>query len=236
MAIASGLCLAVPALVDHKQCNGAAGCITAAMNNTGATLMTAYVSCQVSSTAGVSISDTSGNSWSNMIWQSMSSRFELTYPLHGTLWYVTNPTVTSSQSVILSGASSFCTMFVASFSGTGAVDVFNSASSDPTLSPTSFQPGSVTVASGELAVSGFGTYCGGSCNTPAISVGSSFSIAESANANTMLDGGIAYYVQPSTGALNPSWSAAIITDGAVAHIISFSGPSTGRGPRHRVTQ
>lgn len=224
-----------PSLVDHKVCSiSGSSCTTAAMNNTGATVLVAYNSCLDNGSVDPSVvTDSSGNTWSKLTGQTATG----SNVVNGTLWYVIGPVVTSSQTVTLSMISVACTLFAASFNGTlttGAVDQSNGATSGSNLTQSTIQPGSITPgANGELLVTGLGVYCLTNCSTPVVGIDTGFTLIDSTNANSVVDGGLAYFVQSSAAAINPTWSAGPVSAGIVSTITSFKVPAAPGGEKHR---
>jgi len=105
-----------------------------------------------------------------------------------------------------SGAATFMNMFVLAVSGnTGTpIDVTNHFYANP-APRTSMQPGSITPSlSGELIVTGMAMT--NSTDTTAAITGGFHAITIPQSTGNSYFGGMAYFVQPSAGAINPTWS------------------------------
>lgn len=137
------------------------------------------------------------------------------------LWYVTNASVGTSASFTVScSGNCYSVLFVAAFSGgpsSSAVDQLNANNINGVAS---IGPGSVTTtASGDLlvAVESVNNTSG------TVSINSSFTITDqvSGTGGNNYGGALAYLVQSSAGAVNPTWTYANTVSTTDAGIISF---------------
>lgn len=236
--LSCALWAAAPAPVDNKKCSvSGPTCTTPAMNNTGATVLNAYVSClgQVSPASPV-VSDSLSNTWVLEDFQASTGANVAS----GSLYRVIGPTVSASQTVTVSSVGSACTLFAASFSGTkttGPTDKTNGVTSGAALTQTTTQPSITTTASGELLFMGMATYCITGCGTPSVSFNSGFNLLDSTNANSVADGGIGWLVQGAAGSISPTGSAGNVSAGIVSSLTSFKVPaSTSTVKHHSITQ
>lgn len=144
------------------------------------------------------------------------------------LYYCANPTVGTGHTVTFSQGLSYPVISVAVFSGvttTSPFDVENGANS---TTNTSLAPGSVTpTANGEVLISVLSlaaAYSG-------LGIDSSFSIAQSQaySGGNNMGGAIAYYVQPTAAAINPTWSWTSSV-GCATTIASFKAAAAAANP------
>jgi hypothetical protein len=185
-----------------------------AINTTGATLIVVISAAQNSS---LTITDSVGNTWSNLT-QVSSNGYQQIY-------YVVNPTTSASHTFSNSTSSYNPTICIMAFSGTATSSAFDQQNTGTQNYGNTVQPGSVTpsvnnevVITGMSAVNAVGTVTiNGSYSAPigqAFNSGGSFNIAAY----------MSYLVQTSATATNPTWSFTT-TDGAQASIATFKAPS-----------
>ncbi len=201
---------------------GSGGGESAGIDTTGATLLAIHGS-SFSSITGVS--DSKGNTWVPLTEQNQAgSRFSR-------LWYAENPTVGAGHTFTVAGSLIFSYMVAASFSGVATSSPFDVENGDDVAGVSAIQPGSVTPSEDdELFVTGM---CSASGNgTPAID--SSFSVIASQIfvGGTSMAGGMAYKVQTSAGAENPTWSWVDANNAAaiIAVFLSAGAPPAGGLP------
>ena len=183
------------ALVAHGFKTGSGA--TSALNMTGATLLVACVEGQNSPTAPT---DSSSNIWQTASAAGASYVAQL---IAVQVYYVYNPTVTSSQTFTNTYANS--SMTVAGFSGTlttsGVYDT-GTGNGSAGVHSTTIQPGSITVTAGELLFS-----CAYSSGSGGWSVDSSFVPLDSPTpfGQSAEDA----YLVAGAGAVNPTWTTTL---------------------------
>jgi hypothetical protein len=197
---------------------GENGGATGAIDTTGANLIVVGVVAFDGAPGTANLSDSKSNAYTELTAREFSSS-DLR------LFYKENATVGSGHTFTFSRASSFPTILIAAFSGgkaSSAFDVQNGASNGSAV--TSFQPGSVTPSEDNellIALLGFG-------DVAARSIDSSFAITNQHGFGTgnNIGGALAYKIQTSAGAENPTWSW-VGNDVAGAAIATFKAEPTG---------
>lgn len=165
---------------------------TGAVDTTGANLIVISVS---SYNSAVAPTDSKGNTWTPL-----TDRLNGAY--HERLYYCASPTVGSGHTFTAAGAASYPTICVLAFSGAHATP-FDQESGGGAASGTSSQPGSITPSEDNcVLVTGVDFGAG-----VAASINGSFT-ASSVDYDTSdhMGGGIAYKIQTTAGAENPTWS------------------------------
>lgn len=197
LALASGYTAhAAIALVTNKNCNGTS-CTTAAANNTGATLFVVSVANYSSDACAVPVSDSSSNTWVHLTGYGNDAGAS---NRHICISYVKNPTVTSSQTISITGGVSAAGVTFASFSGTdltSPLDQQNGIANSVTT--TTVQPGSVTPAQNNELV--YSAICSNNSSTSSIDSGMT-----KINSTATIMFADAYKVQTSAAAINPTWT------------------------------
>jgi hypothetical protein len=152
-------------------------------------------------------SDSSSNTW-----LTAKSQTQSTCPGSTAIYYVQNPSVTASQTFTASatGGLTYPSIQVQGFTGsTGTpLDVTNSATSGGSNVATK-QPGSITPGqNGELVVSDVLWCPNGSGSGTTVSIDSGFTITDqnSYSPNNAEGGALAYIVQTTAAAVNPTWT------------------------------
>lgn len=190
---------------------------TASINMTGATLI--VISHTWYNVVGRSpISDSSSNSYTAL------NNYTAGSVLSTTLFYVASPTVTSSMTFTAgSVGGNFPVICVAGFSGTAASTPFDVQNGGGSLGFNPVQPGSITPSvNNELVVSGYGNAASGAPNTMSIDSGFTISSQTAGAAGASWGGAIAYLIQTSASAVNPTWSTTSVTaSSSQANIASF---------------
>ena len=210
--------MAIAHVVSTAQgASGAGNFTTSAINTTGANLIVVAL-CVYHPGTGLALSDSASNTWTGLTQQG-------TGDTRVRLFYCFNPTISATHTFTASGSNIYATVGVSAFSGAKAFDQesagFASATNDVTA-----QPGSLTPPVDHcLLVTGLSIIPGTS-----ITVNSSFN-ASVVNylASNHAGGGIAYKIQTTAGAENPTWSWTTAGDRASA-MASFSPKGVG----HRV--
>jgi hypothetical protein len=192
---------------------------TAGIDTTGATLIVLFVH---QDTAAQGVSDSKGNTWTSLTSQTGGvSGTNNT----GRLWYCVNPTVGSGHT--FSAAVAYGAIAALALAGNAAVPFDQENGSGSTSSVTSRQPGSITPSEDDCIVVA-GTGIGGSNSNHAIDGG--FTIAGDLNgiSGTQYGGFIAYLIQTSATAANPtsSWTTSNVSASVIA---SFKAAAGGGG-------
>lgn len=202
-------------LVAHTQIVGAAnGGTSPPFNPTGATLLVANVSEYSGGTPHVTISDSSSNTWTCLTSQNATPQETL-----DTLCYVANPTTTSSQTVTIAGTGTFSTAQIAAFNGVRTLSPFDPGVQNGNKAGgplTTIQPGSVTPSlANSLVVTGISF--GAPAGAITVSGGGGYTQTDTQQyvASTTESGSLAYQIQTTATATNPTW-----TDGASASAAS----------------
>lgn len=213
-------------LVSHvaaRSTNGN-GFTTGSIVTTGASLLIASVS-HYSGIANPTISDSKGN-----IWVALTPRVSPANFARNILYYVLNPTVGTGHTFTLTGNNTFGGICVAAFAGVKTTSAFESETGNSANASTSIQTGSLTPSEdNELIVSGL-------ClrdisNTgDTMSVNSGFTISDQniGAFNQAISGALAYLIQGTAAAVNPTWSWTT-SDNVAATIACFKADPTG-GP------
>ena len=199
------------ALVTNVLAHGGAAPTSAAVDTTGANLIVGIVSGYA---VTPNLSDIKGNTYTSIASVtsgSVISRLVACY----------SPTVGSGHTFSAVAGSNYITLAVAAFSGAAAspLDVSNSAIA---ASASTIQPGSITpTAANELVICGAGTD-GGSAFS---SINGGFTITDSQpNAGAEEGAALAYLIQTSATAANPTWTMAGASN-LLAIIASFKAPA-----------
>lgn len=176
-----------------------------AINTTGASLLVAFTASNGTSNASATFSDSKGNTWVG----GFAAGYGVKPALGGVfeMWYCINPTISTTHTVSATygGNVVYPRINFMAFSGTGAFDGQNVNSINSASSAGPLTTGSVTTtANGDLVVSAFG-WGTNTLSGEAVSVGTITDRGAylSGNYRGLFD---MYYLQPSAGAVNPSWS------------------------------
>ena len=193
------------ALVSHVGTTG--GTPTAAINTLGAFLIVIGIGGAAPVTAPV---DNLGNSYVRLTnWVGNNGGGM-------TLFYRLTP-LTSATHTFTGSAANSPALCAAAFSGVGAFNQ-QSGANDPG-SGTAMQPGALTPpVNGALFVTG----CGGSGVTGVATIAGGFTATDSFGtvAGTNYSMGLAYFVQPTAAALNPTWTVNASAASAVATFLA----------------
>lgn len=183
------------ALLTSTQAAGATNPVsTSGIDTTGARLIVVSASTNVVGSAGM-LTDSRGNTWvslgstitpgSTYLWR----------------WYCINPSVGSGHT--FSVANVFTSVRVQAFSGPATVSY--QAQSDATATGTSIAPGSVTPSnSGALVVSG--VFYSSTNNSFGVTGGLTITSNQSFASGVNWGGSMAYLVQTTAAAINPTWT------------------------------
>lgn len=170
-----------------------------------------------------SFTDSASNSWTKLTPRTAGASYT------NVLWYVINPTTSSSHNFTLSGANVYASLQGSAFSAGGTVTFEAESAGGTTTADSVLQPGSITPSGdGRVFVTGLVFNFD---NT--ISINSSFTIGAQNDFNTgVAEGGaIAYKIQTTGGAENPTWSWSVNTfaASAMATFVDTGGGGGGGG-------
>lgn len=165
---------------------------TPSINTTGADLLVAVCS---DYDTGATLTDSKSNTWASLTVQTATVRARI--------MYAKNATVGSGHTFTLAGAGLFPSLEVAAFSGSDLTSPFDVENGAASASASSLAPGSITPGSAnELVVSGLSTQ--GASGTKSIDVLSILDQVVGLGSN--FDSALAYEIQTTATARNPSWS------------------------------
>ncbi len=172
---------------------------TPAVNTTGATLL--VVSTQGFATTSA-LSDNMGNTWHALPAYGVANGSGFTQ-----IWYAYNPITSSTQTFTAAGGGGqYPSIDVAAWSGTAtSSSVLESYNGNTNTGGDTIQPGARgALNAGDLIIT---TYTGDASHD-SFSVDSGFTISNTeSNANTAMDGVMAYLLATSTANTNPTWTA-----------------------------
>lgn len=188
----TGICLVADVAVGG---NGSTA-TTAAINTTGANFCVAVASYYTNSAD--TVSDSKSNTWTEL------TRYTNAAFQRVVIWYAKNPTVGSGHTFTLgSGASTFPAIAAACFSGVDTSSPFDQENG----SANTKTPGSVTpTQNNELIITGISTLTGAG-TTPTVDSGFTVTGAHANSASNYTGYGLAYKIQTTAAAVNPTWSS-----------------------------
>ncbi len=191
------------------------GFTTSTITTTGASLLV----CVIADSDGSSPpSDSKSNTWATAVGPTATGNPDVT------MYYVKNPTVGSGHTFTVTAASKFPSIYIASFSGTDTTANVDQNSSFSGNAGT-MQAGSITPSvANEVVVAGV---CTGNATIATIDSGYSTTDALAFAGGVSWGGGMAYKVQTTAVATNPTWSNSALVTGAV--IASFKSGAGGGG-------
>ncbi len=170
---------------------------TSAIGTTGANLIVVGVAGYTSFAA--TLTDNKGNTWT-----ALTARTGAV--CRSVIWYCSNPTVGSGHTFSLTSGGGVPSLCVAAFSGAKATSPYEAESGSSIATGTSLQPGSLTPSeNGELLVTELSLVFD---ETPTIN--SSFTITNHTTKDANhYSSTLAYRVQSTAAAINPTWSWAV---------------------------
>lgn len=170
------------------------------------------------STTAPSVTDNKSNTFTPLTVRNTGSN------LSNVLYYSTNPTVGSGHTFTLNGVS-ISSICVAAFSGADTTLPFDLQNGAGSASAASIQPGSITPgANNEILITGVGSGL-----IDPFSINGGFSIAQQSGngGNTFFPSGLAYLIQTTAGAANPTWTSTSGPDQMASGIASFKAAAAG---------
>lgn len=159
---------------------------------------------------GITISDSQGNTWTPLTQSTLAGPA-------ARLFYVENPTTNAAHTFTVSGTDHYGCICVAVFQNTltsGAFDVESAGGG--ANSGTTFQPGTLTPSqNNSILVTAVGVD-----SNVTFSIDSSFTILDQFGASGNYGAAMAYKVQGTAGADNPTWTTSVST-GLAAVMAAF---------------
>lgn len=197
---------------------------TSAVDTTGCTLLIAVISCF--STGGAAVfSDSKSNTWTKLTLRDSGNTTNL-------IAYAQNPTVGSGHTFSGTSGTFFGSICVSGFSGTATTSVFDQQNGATTAGATTLATGSVTPsANNELIIASAGSASVGQPYT----IGSGFTIAVQDPGGSSYPSGLAYLIQTSASAINPTWTFNASAE-AEACIATFKAPAAAAGVSSKIYQ
>lgn len=203
LALAAIPCNAAICDTKVSAVNAAQISASVSINSTGTNAVWAVVSDYAggATLATVSVSDNKANSYSRLIGNSSKS----TINTRITVWYAENITAGASHTITYnsSGTNTFATLLVMACSGVKTSSSFDQENGATTVGATTIQTGSVTPSEdNEIVITGVSTLSLSSLTMTGYTV----EVQAAYNAGNSIGGGLAYKVQTSAGAENPTWA------------------------------
>lgn len=202
--------------IAHVKYTGAVGGTSAGVDTTGADLIVVQVIWSLGGGTAIepTLSDNKSNTWTPLTVQQVANG------VCGRILYCQAPTVGSGHTFTLGGSPiAVPALYMAAFSGSTASPADQQNGTHTTSSITSVQPGSITPSQDNcLVVTGLGM-----AGTSGPAVDSGFTITDSAAlaGGVNYGAGLAYLVQGSAAAINPTWSWTGASTQTIATIASF---------------
>jgi hypothetical protein len=196
--------------VAHATVKGSNGGTTAGVNTTGADLLVAVISYYNGAGASPVPTDSNANTWTQIGTTQAGSNTSVK------MFYVASPTVGTGHtfSSTSSGASSFSSMEIGAWSGSAASPL------DQTSQAAAKQAGSVTpTQDNELLVAGI--CCEDLSSVTAIDLSFTISDSNAYVSGTNESGAMAYLVETTAAAKNPTWTAGGNAGGTATIIATF---------------
>ena len=207
------------------QSTGTGSVTTSGINTTGASLIVVGFAGYVDSPFGT-LTDSNGNTWTPLTTYQASGDTKWKVKLY----YAENPTVGSGHTFTWTSTFNYPSISVAAFSGAKTSTVFDVENGGTVASGTTLATGSVTPSEdNELLVSILGHN-----DTVTISIDGSFTISDqvSKSVGHAIGLAMAYKIQTSLGAENPTWTNSATfsaSDPGMAAIATFKAVAAGGG-------
>lgn len=199
---------------------GGASPTTSGVDTTGANFIAVAIGWFNSGqlTTAPSVTDNKSNTFTSLTVRNTGSN------LGTVLYYCKSPTVGSGHTFTLNSVA-LSTICAASFSGVDTSSPFDLENGAGNASAASIQPGSITPsANNEIVIT---SVCSGLIDP--FSINGGFSIAQQSGngGNTFFPSGLAYLIQTSAAAANPTWTSTSGPDQMAAAIASFKAAAAG---------
>ena len=185
------------AALTHVTAFGKDGVTSSSIDTTGADFLVMVVGAYKSFPP--TVSDSKSNTWSALTLRDSGDSARIL------IYYVANPTVGTGHTFTLTGSSSYGSMCVHAFSGAKLTSPFDVENGVTGGVDTSRAPGSITPSeNNELLITG-GTQDAIVSN---LAIGSSYTLADNVytGSGTNFASSLAYLIQTTAGASNPTWS------------------------------
>lgn len=210
-------------LVAHAEGHGANNPATGAIDTTGANLIVVTTT-RYGGSSSVSVTDNKGNTFTGGTEQLISSGDPGVR-----IWRCENPIVGSGHTFTFNGTSIFGGLCVAAFSGAGSPAFDTETGVAGSVGAFSVQPGSITPPQDGCLLVTTVTTNNSTGDTPNFAVDSSFIQLDhyDFNGGVNYGGTLAYLIQGTAGAVNPTWSWSNSVVPAAA-MMDFK-PATGGG-------
>jgi len=170
---------------------------TTAINTTSANLIVVFISSYAGgATVDGVLSDSKGNTWIGLAGYSAP-----TFPIRSRLYYCLNPSVGTGHTFTITGNDTYASIGANAYSGVGGLESESGNSANPA---TTLQTGNLNpLFNNSLLITGLSF---GAASTA--SIDSSFIISNQANWNSGVSegGAVAYKIQTSASAENPTWT------------------------------
>lgn len=203
-------------VASAKQGGNADSNTTSAIDTTGAALLVAYVPYVNSGSPTVAVSDSKGNTWTALTAQT-------TGIVTGKMYYVANPSVGSGHTFTQTNSAPgvYSGIVAASFSLVANAAADNSTGSAVAAGAgTTIQPGSITPSVNDcVLITGVGYFDQPSARI--CSVDSGFTIVETLTDALTICIGVAYKVQTTAAAVNPTWTVPVNSNGVMTTMAAF---------------
>lgn len=206
-----------PALVTHTTASAVAGgtATTSAIDTSGANFIGICVADFGVDSAADMISDSKVNTWSHVTSHTFGGNRSTT------LFFSVNPTVGTGHT--FSGVGGYIAMMVSSWSNVATTSPLDQQNGNTGSGVSTLTTGSVTpTVNKELLLA-----CISTGNSVLASIDNGFTITDLVTNGTSENGGSAYLVQTTAGAINPQWSLSVAGDSAA--VIGTFKPNTGGG-------
>lgn len=194
--------------------SGGSSVTTSGIDTTGANLIVLETSNYHTIGTSITVSDSKGNTWSALNTYGPTNT-------ESKLYYCLNPTVGSAHTFTITsnGGSTYPSIAVSAWSGAHASSSFDQQNGNNVAASSTLQVGSVTpTENDELIITGCAFYAGGT-----LSIDNGMTITNQTNysAGNCMGVGLAYKIQTTAAAINPTWTHSVtFTDGA-ASIATF---------------
>lgn len=198
--------------------SGNAGVTTSGIDTTGADLIVVSVSWYIVDTpiGSLTFSDSKSNTWTRLTDSTGGG------VAANVLYYCQSPTVGSGHTFTTNGA--YVSVCVAAFSGSTSSPFDVQNGSGAAGGAGTIQPGSITpTVDNELVMCGF---CGGAGTSP-VSIDGGFTKIVEEPVSSSFGGAIAYLIQTTAAAANPTWTLSASGSSKATRIASFKAAAGG---------
>lgn len=187
------------ALVTNVEASasGSQNVTTGSIDTTGANLIV-IAACTYNLGSGPTVTDSKSNTWAPL------TKYQLANATTLRLYYCENPTVGSGHTFTVSTSLDYPSVCVAAFSGVKTSSSFDVENGTANASSSTIATGSVTPSEdNELVITGF---CFGNTGTASIDNGFTITGQKQYNSSVNMGGALAYKIQTTAAAVNPTWT------------------------------